>query len=470
MRYGRNDGVDAAYTENLFQFIESSPTPFHAIDTMKRSLDKKGYRQLLESEDWKLQQGGRYYVIRNGSSLIAFRIPAAYLKGFQIMASHSDAPCLKLKENPEIKSENTYVKLNVEKYGGMLCSTWFDRPLSVAGRLVVRTDHGAAARLVNVKRDLLILPSLAIHMNREANEGYKYNVQKDMLPVYGLESEDAQNPGSFMDMIAREAGVRRQDILGSDLYVYNRMPGSVWGANREFMSIGKLDDLECAFSSMQGFLMARDGDSVPVHCVFDNEEVGSSTKQGAASTFLADTLIRINQGLGGDTVSYRRALASSLMLSADNAHAVHPNYPEKACPTNRPLINQGIVIKFSGNQKYTSDGVSAGLFRSLCERAEVPTQVFANRSDLLGGSTLGNISGTQVAVNCVDIGLPQLAMHSSYETAGVKDLGYLIRAAKIFYEASVEEIGYGEYRITAGQRERSGSKPAAVKQVELNIL
>lgn len=292
-----------------------------------------------------------------------------------------------------------------------------------------------------------MLPSLAIHMNREINEGYKYNAQKDMLPLYGLCSGTDRSSENLMDVIAEEAGVSKQDILGSDLYVYNRMAGSIWGANKEFMSIGKLDDLECAFASTVAFLAAEDSESVPVHCVYDNEEVGSATKQGAASTFLADTLLRISEALGEGAAGYRRALASSLMLSADNAHAVHPNYPEKACPSNRPMINQGVVIKFSGNQKYTSDGISAGMFRSICRAAGVPVQTFTNRSDMAGGSTLGNISGTQVAVNCVDIGLPQLAMHSSYETAGVLDLEYLIRAAKAFYETSVEETGYGTYRL-----------------------
>ena len=440
--------MEYAYTEELFRFIETSPTPFHAVDEMKRRLDEKGYIQLLEGGAWNLKKGGKYYVIRNGSSLIAFRIPGTAVKGFQIMASHSDAPCLKLKENPEIKTEQIYVKLNVEKYGGMLCASWFDRPLSVAGRLLVRKQGGIYTKLINIRRDLLMLPSLAIHMNREANEGYKYNIQKDMLPLYGMNSEKAEKDGkSFMKMIAGEAGVKPEDILGIDLFVYNRMPGSVWGADGEFISIGKLDDLECVFASLKGFLDSAGGSSIPVHCVFDNEEVGSSTRQGAASTFLSDTLMRINEVLGGSGADYCRALASSLMLSADNAHALHPNYSEKACPTNRPILNRGIVIKFSGSQKYTSDAVSAAMFRCICEKAEVPTQVYTNRSDMAGGSTLGNISGTQVAVNSVDIGLPQLAMHSSYETAGAKDLEYLVRAARVFYESSVEEKGYGEYRI-----------------------
>lgn len=429
------------YTEGLFRFIEKSPTPFHVIDNMKQELEEQGYKQLLEREEWKLEHGGKYYVIRNGSAMVAFRVPEGTFGGFQIVASHSDAPCLKLKENPELWSEQAYVRLNVEKYGGMICSTWFDRPLSVAGRLLVKSEEGVTVKLVQIDKDLLMLPSLAIHMNRDINTGYDYHAQKDMLPLYGMGIKGEKE--SFMDRIAREADVKKEDILGSDLYVYNRMQGSVWGSEDEFISIGKLDDLECVYSSMTSFLSAEEQDRIPVHCVYDNEEVGSSTRQGAASTFLADTLERIQEALGGSASDYRRMIAGSMMLSADNAHAVHPNYTEKACPSNRPLLNQGVVIKFSGNQRYTSDGVSAAVFRSICEKAGVPTQVFTNHSDIAGGSTLGNISALQVPVPCVDIGLPQLAMHSSYETAGVRDLEYMITAMRSFYEASVEETRDG---------------------------
>ena len=439
--------MKSMYAEELFRFIKACPTAFHVVDSMKSLLDVAGYRQLLEGEAWELNEGGRYYVIRNGSSLIAFRVPVGGFRGFQIMASHSDTPCLKIKENPEMTAENVYVKLNVEKYGGMICSTWFDRPLSVAGRIIVRTAEGITSKLVNIDRDLLMIPSLAIHMNREANDGYKIHAQKDMMPLFGMCSESDHDAKTFMDVVAQEAKVSKEDILGSDLYVYNRIAGTVWGVNGEFMSSSKLDDLECAYASLKGFLTSETGESIPVHCVYDNEEVGSQTRQGAASTFLADTLYRIQESLGGGKAEYLRALSSSLMLSADNAHAVHPNYPEKACPTNRPVMNQGIVIKFSGNQRYTSDGVSAGMFRSISRAAGVPVQVFVNHSDIAGGSTLGNISGTQVAVKCVDIGLAQLAMHSAYETGGVKDLEYLIRVAKMFFESSVEETGYEEYRI-----------------------
>lgn len=429
--------------QKLFTFIEKSPSPFHAIENMKQELEGQGYIQLLEGSAWKLEEGGNYYVIRNSSAIIAFRIPKRDFLGFQIMASHSDSPSFRIKEYPEMEVENHYVKLNVEKYGGMLCAPWLDRPLSVAGRLVIREGNRLVTKLVNVDRDLCMIPNLAIHMNREANEGYKYNAQKDMLPLYGCESAK----GTFMARVAEAAGVEEEDIVGNDLFLYNRMKGSVWGASEEYISIGRLDDLQCAFASLQAFLQAADGESIPVHCVFDNEEVGSSTKQGAGSTFLFDTLLRINESLGRTSGQYRQALASSFMLSADNAHGVHPNQPDKACPTNRPYPNGGVVIKFSANQKYTTDGMAAAIFTQLCERAKVPYQTYVNRSDILGGSTLGNISGTQVAVNTIDIGLAQLAMHSPYETGGAKDTDYLIRVAKEFYQSSVVENGPGEYTM-----------------------
>ena len=311
----------------------------------------------------------------------------------------------------------------------MICAPWFDRPLSVAGRVIVKEDGKLVTKLVDVDRDLLMIPNLAIHMNREVNDGYKYNAQKDLLPLFG----DIAAKDTFMKTIAEAADVKEENILGHDLFLYNREKGSVWGANEEYVSIGRLDDLQCAFSSLKGFLAGEKKEYIAVHCVLDNEEVGSGTKQGAASTFLYDVLVRANQALGQDYEDYLRYLANSFMVSADNAHAVHPNYTEKADPVNRPYLNEGIVIKHSANQKYCTDGVSAAMFKDLCNEAEVPFQTFTNRSDILGGSTLGNISNTKVALNAVDIGLPQLAMHSPYETVGVKDTEYLIKAAtKLF--------------------------------------
>ena len=415
--------------EDLLEFIKKSPTAYQAVETMSDRFIKEGFTRLYEEERWKLIPGGRYFVTRNSSAIIAFSIPEKKTEGFHIIASHSDSPTFKIKENPEMTVENAYVKLNVEKYGGMMMAPWFDRPLSVAGRMIVREDGQIKEKLVCVDRDLVMIPNLAIHMNREVNDGYKYNVQKDLLPLYG--GGDAK--GTFMQIIAQEAGVKEEDILSHDLFLYNRMPGSIWGAKEEFISAPRLDDLQCAFASMEGFLSADRQEAVCIHCVLDNEEVGSGTRQGAASTFLRDTLLRIHLGQGGDYEGFLVALANSFMISADNAQALHPNYTEKADPVNHPVLNGGITVKYNANQKYCTDGISAAVFKELCREAQVSLQTYVNRSDVAGGSTLGNISNTQVALNTVDIGLPQLAMHSPYETAGVMDTWDFCRVAKLFY-------------------------------------
>ena len=413
-------------SEELLQFIHKSPDCFHAVHTMEEMLEEEGYVELKENLKWEIQRGGKYFVNRNGSSLIAFTIPEGEMKGMRIIASHSDSPTFKIKENPEMESEGHYIKLNVERYGGMLCAPWFDRPLSISGRVIVKDSSTGTfvSKLVNIDRDLVMIPNLAIHMNREVNDGYKYNAQKDMLPIYG----DITSKGTFMKTVAEAAGVEESDILGHDLFLYNRQEGTVWGASGEFLSSSRLDDLQCAFSSLKALLAGEKKEYMAVHCVLDNEEVGSGTKQGAASTFLYDTLTRVHESLGMTREEYLIHLADSFMISADNAHAVHPNYADKADPVNRPFLNGGIVIKFNANQKYCTDGVSAAMFRDVCRQADVPVQTFTNRSDMLGGSTLGNISNTQVALNTVDIGLPQLAMHSPYQTVGVKNAEYLIRA------------------------------------------
>lgn len=417
-------------SEELLGFIEKSPSGFHAVANMKEMLTVEGFREIEESEEWKLEIGGKYFVTRNDSSMVAFSVPSKKWKGWHIMASHSDSPSFKIKENPEISVADHYVKLNVERYGGMICSAWFDRPLSVAGRIAVEQDGEIVSRLVDIKRDLLMIPNLAIHMNREINDGYKYNAQKDLLPLFG----GVDSAGMFMKLVADAADVTVEDILGHDLFLYNREQGRIWGAKNEFISAGRLDDLQCAFSSLKGFLAGEKQEYMAVHCVLDNEEVGSGTKQGADSTFLYDTLVRINKALGGDYETYLRKLSQSFMISADNAHAVHPNYMEKADPVNQPFLNGGVVIKYSANQKYCTDGISAAMFKQWCKETEVPYQIFTNRSDMIGGSTLGNIASSHVAVNAVDIGLPQLAMHSPYETAGRKDTEYLIRVAAGFFK------------------------------------
>lgn len=429
--------------QDLLTFLNNSPTCFHAVANMKTELEAAGFERLLEGESWNLKEGGNYYVTRNDSALIAFRIPKKDFAGFQIMASHSDYPTLKVKANAEIVVEKQYTKLNVEKYGGMILSPWLDRPLSIAGRVVVRTPEGVASRLIKIDRDLLMIPNLAIHMNRGVNEGYEFNAQRDMLPLFG--GADAKD--GYKKLVAEAAGVAQEDVLDTDIFLYNRMKGTMFGMNQEFIAAPHLDDMQCAFASMKAILAAKPTESVAVHCVLDNEEVGSGTKQGAASTFLKDVLHRINTGMGRTEEEYLTALASSFMLSADNAHAVHPNQPDKADPTNRPYMNGGIVIKYSANQKYTTDAISGAIFKSFCEKAGVPYQTFHNRSDMLGGSTLGNISNGKVALNTVDIGLPQLAMHSSYETCGCKDTGYLVTVASLVFSSAVAGKGDGAYRI-----------------------
>ena len=428
----------------LFSFLDHSPNAFYAVQNMCDILQQAGMIRLYEGAPWKLEAGKGYYVTRNGSAIIAFRIPKAEYIGFQIMASHSDSPVFKIKANAEITVDRQYVKLNVERYGGMLCAPWLDRPLSVAGRVIVRTKEGIETRLVNVDRDLMIIPNLAIHMNRQVNDGYKFNAQTDMLPLFCEKGEESD---AFRKLIASEAGAAAEDILDTDLFLYNRMPAVSLGLNNEFIASGRLDDLQCAFASLKGFIEASPKDSVAVHCVFDNEEVGSGTKQGAAGSFLRDTLHRINRGMGRTEDEYLMSIASSFLVSADNAHAVHPNHTDKTDPTNRPYLNKGIVIKYSANQKYTTDAVSGAIMRAICTKADVPYQTFANRSDMLGGSTLGNISQSQVALNTVDIGLAQLAMHSPYETAGAKDTAYLIEAAKVLFSSSVEGTGNGNYKL-----------------------
>ena len=435
--------MNIQHVEELFQFIENSPSCFHAIETIRKKLNAEGFIELVEGRSWQIEKGKKYYVTRNLSSIIAFKIPENDFKNFHIVASHSDSPTFKIKENAEIEVNNKYVKLNTEKYGGMICSTWFDRPLSIAGRILVKEGNLVKTHLVNIDKDLVIIPNLAIHMNRAVNDGYKYNAQIDMLPLYG----DNTSKGSLMKTVAQSVGVEEDSILGTDLFLYNRMRGTKIGANSEYISSPRLDDLECAYASLSAFLSETNSNSASVYCVFDNEEVGSGTKQGADSTLLYDVLRRINMCLGNSEEDYYKLIASSFMISADNAHALHPNYSDKSDPTNKVYINDGIVIKYNANQKYTTDAVSASIFKSICDSVNVPYQTFTNRSDILGGSTLGNISNAHVSLNTIDIGLAQLAMHSTYETAGAKDVTYLIDALKAFYNTSIEQVEDGQYII-----------------------
>lgn len=418
--------------KDLMNFLDSSVTMFHAINECEKVLKDSGYIYLPENEKWNIR-AGKYYTKRNSSSLIAFDIANGDYH-FQISAAHSDSPTFKLKDRPIIES-NGYLKLNVEAYGGMIDATWLDKPLTLAGRVMVDTEYGIETRLLFINKDLLIIPNVPIHFNREINKGFAFNNQVDMLPVF---SAGNLCEADFDKMLAKELGVKPEAILAKDLYLVNRQKATVIGYDNELISSGRLDDLECVYTSLLGFIEAMNNDHINVFAVFDNEEVGSVTKQGAMSTFLVSTLNRINKALGKSDEDYYRAIAKSMLISCDNAHAIHPNHPELFDVKNRPVLNKGIAIKESANQKYTTDAFSRAVLKKILDKNNIPYQTFANRSDIIGGSTLGNLSNTAVSMNAVDIGLPQLAMHSAYETAGAKDVEYAIEALRAFFETNID--------------------------------
>ena len=414
---------------NLMSFLDASPSVYHAVANLEMELKNAGDVPPAEGDSWSLIPGGKYYLTRGGSAIMAFRIPEGKPTGFMMSASHSDRPTFKVKENGELNG--TYTRLAVERYGGMIIAPWLDRPLSVAGRVLVETENGIESKLLNVDRDLLLIPNVAIHMNRQANDGYKWNPAVDVLPLMG--GKDTK--GKFAAILEETAGSK---ILGSDLFLYVREKARIWGLEEEYVSSAALDDLECAWGCTQGFLNAAESRAIPVLCVFNNEEVGSSSSEGADSNLLEGLLVRICCALNLDLY---RMLSQSFMVSADNAHALHPNHPELADPTNAPILGGGVVLKFNASQRYCTDGVSAAIFRKVCAKADVPVQTYFNRADLPGGSTLGNISLHHVSVPTADIGLPQLAMHSCYETAAVKDAGALADAMAAFYGSSLEVSG-----------------------------
>ncbi len=421
--------------KGLCEFLDQSRSVFHAVEALRQQMERGGYTRLSEHGDWDLVPGGKYYLTRGGTAMIAFRIPQDKPRGFLMSASHSDRPSFKLKENGV--AEGKYTRLATEKYGGMLMAPWLDRPLSVAGRAMVETDRGIESRLVDIDRDLMLMPNVAIHMNRKANDGCTYNPCSDTVALLGGEGKKAQ----FDALLAAAAGGK---ILGHDLYLYVRQKASVWGLEEEYISAAALDDLECAWGCTQGFLKAKESGSAPVLCVFDCEEVGSSSVQGAASRLLLDTLERITEGMGWNL---KQMLSQSFLVSADNAHALHPNHPELADGANAPLVNGGIVVKFNASLRYCTDDVAAALMRKVCEKAGVPVQTYCNRADIPGGSTLGNISLHHVSVPTVDIGLPQLAMHSCYETAGVKDAEFLVDAMEALYSSTLKVTPDGTYTL-----------------------
>ena len=415
--------------QKLFRFLDESPTCYHAAANAKAALTAAGAVELRESEQWKLEKGTLYVVERGDSALMAFRVPEGPFHGFLMAAAHSDSPTFKVRETAEAASAGNTLRLSVEPYGGGVWRGWLDRPLSVAGRVVIRQGDRLVSRLVNIDRDLLVIPGVAIHMDRSVNKGAELNPAVDLLPLLGCGKE----PGAFRKLIAEAAGVREEHLLSTELFLYPRTKAVQTGLNGEFIVSPRLDDLQCVFGCLEGFLAAKPGGSLPVLAVFNNEEVGSSTRQGADSTFLTDVLERIAHGCGLDSEGWKAAVANSFMVSADNAHAIHPAHPEYADKGECPVLGGGIVIKYNANQRYTTDAVSGAVFQAICQEAGVPVQRYSNRADLPGGSTLGNISTAHLSVPTVDIGLPQLAMHSVCETAGAADTEHLVKAMTAYF-------------------------------------
>ena len=422
---------DLACTDALLDFLADCPTCFSAVAEVSKRLEANGFARLSFQVPWTLERGGRYYVTRNGSSLIAFTFPQDARDSFMIAASHSDSPSFKLKNECEVTAASRYLKLNTEGYGGMIISSWFDRPLSLAGRVIVKNGGAFETKVVAFDRDLCLIPNVCIHFNREVNNGYKYNKAVDTLPLLA----DTTEKGVIKKLVAEELHVAEDAIVSMDLFVINRTRGSIFGADDAFFCAPRIDDLQCAYGTLEGFLQATAPKAIPVYALFDNEEVGSETKQGAASTLLNDTLTRIAEAAGH---ALSEMLPASLMLSCDNGHARHPNHPELSDADNSPCMNGGVIIKHNANQRYTTDALSEALFAEICSRAGVPVQHYANRSDIAGGGTLGSISNTRVSLKSVDIGLAQLAMHSAVETAGTADTAHMIRACKAFFETALQ--------------------------------
>lgn len=415
--------------QKLFRFLDESPTCYHAAANAKAVLTAAGAVELRESEQWKLEKGTLYVVERGDSALVAFRMPEGPFHGFLMAAAHSDSPTFKVRETAEAASAGNTLRLSVEPYGGGVWRGWLDRPLSVAGRVVIRQGDRLVSCLVNIDRDLLVIPGVAIHMDRSVNKGAELNPAVDLLPLLGCGKE----PGAFRKLIAEAAGVREEHLLSTELFLYPRTKAVQTGLNGEFIVSPRLDDLQCVFGCLEGFLAAKPGGSLPVLAVFNNEEVGSNTRQGADSTFLTDVLERVAHGCGLDNEAWKAAIANSFMVSADNAHAIHPAHPEYADKGEFPVLGGGIVIKYNANQRYTTDAVSGAVFQAICQEAGVPVQRYSNRADLPGGSTLGNISTAHLSVPTVDIGLPQLAMHSVCETAGAADTDLLVKAMAAYF-------------------------------------
>ena len=428
---------------NCFTFIDHGVSPFHVVAQSVEELRQQGFVPLEESDKWEIVPGGKYFVTRNQSSIVAFAVPTESPKQYHIVASHSDSPTFCIKKHTV--SCKGYGKAEVEGYGGMIHSSWLDRPLSLAGRVLVKTAEGIESRLVNVDRDLFVIPNLSIHFNREINKGYSYNPQVDLQPICGEEGAD------FSQILEELACLKEgEEIVDDDLVLAVRQKATSVGVNQEFFMAPRIDDLGCAYTSLEAFL--RSAKKVQEHnfnawCVLDNEEVGSGTRQGALSNFVPDVLTRVEHCLGLDFEQARQLRSRSLLVSADNAHATHPNLPEKSDMQFPIYLNKGIVVKYNASQKYTTTGMTAAVFEQICQQAGVEVQHFANRADAPGGSTLGNLLSQQFSVPMLDIGLPQLAMHSAVETAGTKDIQAMCLALTAFYDSNVSMKKDGTWKI-----------------------
>ena len=429
--------------DDLFEFLQEGVTPYHAAATAAAWLDAAGFTRLEEADYWNLEPGKGYYLLRNGSAVVAWRIPAHAIGGWRITASHSDAPGWKIKS--DAMTNDGCRRLSVEGYGGMNMASWLDRPLTVAGRVLVRTADGVETRLVHFDRDLLVIPSLAIHMQHNVNKGHEYNPQIDMQPLWSPEAGR-----TLTDLLCEELGVEEKDILDRDLQLVTRQAPTQIGPDGEYFMAPRIDDLECAATTLLGFIDASaetDSACAPVWAMLDNEEVGSSSRQGAQSSFLRDVLDRILESIPHSAQMEHRALANSFLLSADNGHATHPNFPAKSDPAAPVRLGGGVLLKYNASQKYTTNALSGGIFRAICEKAGVKVQTFSNRADEAGGSTLGNLQSHSLPIPMADIGLPQLAMHSAVETAAVSDAEAMVRAVAAFYRVHLRALGDGVYTL-----------------------
>ena len=426
-------------TNRLLSFLDASPVNFWAVKNLAEELTRKGYRRIDPTEALgEVKCGDRFFVTKNDSSIYAFQIGSKPLaeSGFHLICAHCDSPTFRIKPNAEMDMEGGIVKLNTEVYGGPIMSTWFDRPLTLAGRVIVKSEDVMQPQtlLLHIKRPLLQISNLAIHFNRQVNDGVKLSRQKDVLPILGIINDELEKGNLLMNVITEELNIKKEDILDFDLYLADATPACTFGAHNEFISSGRLDDLSMCFAGLEALLASEPTETTQVLAIFDNEETGSQTKQGAGSPFLSYMLKRIALAQSGTEEAYYQAVERAFMVSADNAHAWHPNYSEKYDPTNHPMLGGGPVIKFNAAQKYASDAVSAAIFAGICEKAGVPCQRFVNHSDVAGGSTLGNILASSIPLRGVDMGNAILAMHSCRETGSVIDHEYCVKAFTKFYQ------------------------------------